>query len=460
MRLLSRLLSCQSGNVGMMFAIGIVPMLLAVGAGVDYLRANQAQTVLQAAADAAALAGGASSKTTEAEIKQVAQDYIDANNAADAVKVIDVADMAFDAGTGAFKVNLKGKIDTSFMALAGISEINIGAVSEVRRGSSGPLEMVLALDITYSMSENDKIGTLKTAATNLVKAVMKGDNVKVGIAPFASYFKVGMKYKDEPWVAVPADQVSDYESCNWDYPNATGCSTTTSTCYSDGVPYSCTNTSCTDWGDPVKTGCHMVHDVNGWDGCIGARPPAHHNSIGDVGVPYPGVIWDCGPELVDLTNNKGDMISAISNLWVSGETNIPSGLIWAWNMLTSDAPLTSASTAAEITAKGGKKAMVLMTDGTNTASPYDDGNYGAHADTSYGDGTYTDNLTATLCENMKAEGIVVYTVLFDVTDADTETLLRNCATSPDKSFVADDAAELITAFGKIGTSLTQLRISK
>ena len=47
-----------------------------------------------------------------------------------------------------------------------------------------------------------------------------------------------------------------------------------------------------------------------------------------------------------------------------------------------------------------------------------------------------------------------------MTDANIETLLRNCATSPDKSFVADDAAELITAFGKIGTSLTQLRLSQ
>jgi hypothetical protein len=204
----------------------------------------------------------------------------------------------------------------------------------------------------------------------------------------------------------------------------------------------------------------MVTDVNKWDGCVGARPTAYHDSIGDIGVPYPGPIWDCGPEMVELTNKKADVLSAIDTLWVGGETNIPSGLIWAWNMITSDAPITSASTNAEIAAKGGKKAVVLMTDGTNTASPYPDGNYGSHVDTGYGDSTYTDNLMSTLCENIKAQGTVVYTILFDVVDANIETRLRNCATDPGKSFVADDSAALLTAFGKIGNSLTQLRLSK
>jgi hypothetical protein len=51
-------------------------------------------------------------------------------------------------------------------------------------------------------------------------------------------------------------------------------------------------------------------------------------------------------------------------------------------------------------------------------------------------------------------------VLFDVTDPDIQARLDNCATDPTKSYVATDNAALIAAFGKIGKSLTSLRLSK
>ena len=164
--------------------------------------------------------------------------------------------------------------------------------------------------------------------------------------------------------------------------------------------------------------------------------------------------------MLDLSSNKLDVLGAISALSPNGNTHIPSGLVWGWNMLTSAAPLTASLPADEIAAKGGKKALVLMTDGANSSSPYDDGNYGAHADTKYRDGVYTDNLTAKLCNNIKAEGTIIYTVLFDVTNIKVENMLRKCATSPGNSFVANDAASLIAAFDQIGVSLTQLRLTK
>lgn len=417
---------------------------------------------MQAAADAAVLAAGASEKEATAELKAIAQNFLDANGLEGAIDALEVTDIQHNAGTGAISVDLQGKLKTSFMSLAGIDTMDITAHSEAMKAAAGPLEMVLALDTTYSMSPNSKMDTLKTAAKALVNNVMKGGSVKVGIAPFSSYFKVGTSYAGEPWVNAPADSSSTWESCNYSYPNKSGCTTTPiTTCYSDGVPYSCGGgETCTNWGDPEITGCHWVTSTDTWDGCVAARPPAYHNSIGDIDVPYPGVLWDCGAAMVDLTTNKGNVISAIEGLWPSGETNLPSGLIWAWNMITPDAPLTNAMPDAELAAKGGKRAIVLMTDGTNTVSPYDDGNYGSHTDTGYGDSTYTDNLTSTLCENIKAQGTVVYTVLFDVVDANIENLLRNCATDSTKSFVAGDNAALVAAFKKIGNSLTQLRLSK
>ncbi|MGA7266868.1 MAG: pilus assembly protein TadG-related protein, partial [Aestuariivirga sp.] len=51
------------GNVAFVFAVSIVPLLLAMGAAIDLIRANQAKDALQGAADAAALAAGASDRT-------------------------------------------------------------------------------------------------------------------------------------------------------------------------------------------------------------------------------------------------------------------------------------------------------------------------------------------------------------------------------------------------------------
>ena len=131
-------------------------------------------------------------------------------------------------------------------------------------------------------------------------------------------------------------------------------------------------------------------------------------------------------------------------------------------MLTPEQPLTAASSMADVTAQGGKKALVLMTDGANTRAPHPvDGWFSNPYDMGYGAGAdYANGITASLCNKIKAEGTIVYTVLFDVEDSAVEDMLRNCATEPEKSFVADDAGELIAAFEQIGVSLTQLRLTK
>jgi hypothetical protein len=131
-------------------------------------------------------------------------------------------------------------------------------------------------------------------------------------------------------------------------------------------------------------------------------------------------------------------------------------------MLTPEEPLSEARSAADMSSLGGTKVLVLMTDGANTVSPNgtDHSVYAPHAETSYGDGTYTDTLTSTICENIKADGIQVYTVLFDVSDPGIESILRNCATSPDMSYVAADSAALIAAFEAIGAQLKDVRLTQ
>jgi hypothetical protein len=68
-----------------------------------------------------------------------------------------------------------------------------------------------------------------------------------------------------------------------------------------------------------------------------------------------------------------------------------------------------------------------------------------------------DGKLATLCANMKAQGIILYTVRVEVTTGDS-SVLRNCATSGDKFYDVQDASQLTAVFNAIAGSIQNLRI--
>ena len=450
------------GNVAFVFAVSIVPLLFAVGAALDLIRANQAEAALQGAADAAALAAGASDRTTDADTVAIATNYVRKNFTARVIEDIKAMTITNNAAAGELTVQLTGEVQTTFFGLVGFPTFNVRVSSTASRASTGPLELVLALDITGSMSVNGKIDSLKTASTSLIDTVMNSDDISVGIVPFSDYMNVGLSRADEFWVSVPDDVTRTGTSCDYNYPDKRNCAMVTLTCYSDGVPHSCVEEQCEYWGIPEKTNCVVNSAVDTWDGCVGAREESLQASIGSITTPYPGVLDSCGKEFLPLTSDRSTVLTNINQLSTYGETNIPSGLIWGWNMLTPEEPLSEARSAADMSSLGGTKVLVLMTDGANTVSPNgtDHSVYAPHAETSYGDGTYTDTLTSTICENIKADGIQVYTVLFDVSDPGIESILRNCATSPDMSYVAADSAALIAAFEAIGAQLKDVRLTQ
>jgi Flp pilus assembly protein TadG len=457
MNSIRRLASDLHGNVAVIFALALVPTLLAVGAAVDYARAMSAQTALQNAADAAVLAAGASDKITDAEITALVNQFLAGNNYDVRLKAVDAVTVTTTA-TGGIKVHVAGDVGTTFMALAGFTTLDISANSGVIRGAgAAPLELALVLDTTKSM-EGTKIDDLKTAAKNLANTVLSSStDAKVGVVPFSYYVNVGIANRNQPWMNTPADYTVP-GGTYVEYPDKTGCTVTYGTCYSDGVPYSCsTGETCTSWGDPV-TKQWGDYTYKFW-GCVGMRPAPDtdvlDNALSDR---YPGLLdTSCANELTDLTASKADITTAIDALGPWGETFIPNGLIWGWNLLDSAEPFTNSKTAAEITAKGGKKALVLMTDGANTLSIT--GTAGFVGGCPSGDCSATDTLTSQVCENIKASGIIVYTVLFDVSDAKIEKMLQDCASDPANSYVAADGTALIASFNKIGKSLTSLRLS-
>ncbi len=406
---LSWLAKCQAGNVGIMFAIGAVPMLLAIGASVDMVRANRAQAMLQAAVDASVLAVGSdksalSSGKVSSAMQASINSYLESNDVNRAVDAVTSVATTIDAKKGSLRVKVAGTMNTSLMAIAGISKMDVDAVAEVELGNRA-LDLVLVLDNTGSMS-GTKITNLKSSANNLVDILFKEkaefSRLSIGVVPYSEYVNVGL-----------------------------------------------TDPASATWLDPA-----VFPVASTPQGCVGSRSAPNNSSVDlTTGGQYP-LVGDvhCGLSLLPLTTDQLSVNGKINAMVAGGATYIPGGLLWGWNVLTPEAPYTEGMTVAEMASLRGSRAMVLMTDGENTISantPFHDGP----------DSAAPDVLTLELCAKAKADGINLFTVGFQTTAAAMD-ILTQCASSPDMAFDAANPAALNAAFTSIGQKLATLYLSK
>lgn len=102
-----------------------------------------------------------------------------------------------------------------------------------------------------------------------------------------------------------------------------------------------------------------------------------------------------------------------------------------------------------------RKIAILMTDGEyNTAYDTNGVKVGSNGAGAAVNGNSTTQARA-LCTNMKAKGITVYTIGFDIGGSNTTAYqtLSQCATDPGKFYNADDGEALKQAFRDIASSL-------
>ena len=71
-----------------------------------------------------------------------------------------------------------------------------------------------------------------------------------------------------------------------------------------------------------------------------------------------------------------------------------------------------------------------------------------------------DNRTSILCENIKNEGVTLYTLTFDLDDGPIKDIMQACATTPGHYYDASDSTALAESFNAIATDLSNLRLSK
>ncbi len=450
--------------------LSLIPLLIAVGLAVDFVRAQHAKTALQAAVDAAALSAATDPNATTASVKPIVEEYLRQNFPGDGLYLLNT-NVVVDTASGTVKFSVSASLKTMLMRIFGIPNVNLGATTEAVIGKPGPLDLVLVLDITSSMNEfvgsDRKINVLKEAALDLVEIVLPAADTKVGIVPYLHEVNVGAHNRGKPWVRAPADGNVN-ANCRWDPPES-GCRWENSTC--DGV--SCRIRVCSV---PGVLKCTPV--ARTWRGCIfGTRPAPHHASVlNTTAVPYLGFLetveGQCGPPMTELTDTKATVEDAVKALYILtnpvAQTYIPAGLKWGWNMLRDVEPLTGARTKQYMADNDGQRVMILMTDGMNSYSPAnptvhhtiknENSHYRNRGSDPGNPASYTNDLTADLCKHIKDDGIILYTVAFAVTDPTIMSILELCASDPDKFFDAEDADDLITAFKDIANSFRKVRL--
>ena len=71
-----------------------------------------------------------------------------------------------------------------------------------------------------------------------------------------------------------------------------------------------------------------------------------------------------------------------------------------------------------------------------------------------------DDRLSTVCEEMRDEDILVYTITFQLRGSATKRLMENCASGPVRYFDSPSNAKLEVVFKAIGAELSNLRIGR
>ena len=448
----------KSGSVLTYAALSIIPITGFAGVAIDSARGYMVRSHLSESLDAAALAAGRALTTEQAQAD--VSRYFDLNFQSGYMNAnIDGPYATLNADTGEITVAVKAKVETSFMKILGEDYINVSASTKIKRTTRG-MELALIMDNTGSMRSSSKIDTMKTAAKELVK-VIYGDNetvddVWVSVVPYVASVNVGKAYYG--WLK--NYDPKDYKKTEWK-----GC------VEAREEPYDQTDDNhLTALFNPY----FYTKDVdNDW-------PPVREENWRQNNGTGPNL--GCGPAITPLTDKKSEIEAAINEMqpWHRGGTITNLGLAWGWRTISPkwrglwygvdvSLPLDYEEPLMD-------KVAIILTDGENTLYDHNGGgpygsDYGAYGRVGWerlGSGINTagkakteiNSRMANVCQKMKDEGIIIYTITFRLNSTTTKNLFKNCATSSSHYFNSPSNSELKGIFQQIGGELSNLRIAE
>lgn len=150
--LLGAFLHARDGNFSILFILTFVPLAIAVGTGIDFSRALNARTEMQADLDAAILSATKDiGKDTSANLKAKAEKTMKAMALQRGSYTLSELDITVDAANKSISGTASTSVPTTLMRLAGIDDVPVRIASAAAGGKDIYFELSLILDKSASM---------------------------------------------------------------------------------------------------------------------------------------------------------------------------------------------------------------------------------------------------------------------------------------------------------------------
>lgn len=501
----------QRGNVAMILAIALVPILIVVGFAVDSQLAFSKKGKIQHASDSAALAGARmmQNTTSEAEVKLHARNYFEAMMASESSLTCDTLDVKF-TGPEEIEVVSTCRQPTTLTRLIGRDYVQL-STSSVATYGTGRLDVAFVFDISGSMKSYGRIYDLKTAAKDAVETLLpepgsaSDGDVRIAMVSYndmidaGKYFEnvTGMKARrtyrkeinyteQEPYEVEVTGYYTDCEYvCYFSYRGnciygRDVCSQKygkhTETRQRDvertKIEEKVVNSSCVwerdgvhafDNSQPLQLKSNKVLSIvesgkenasetsKNEEGYMAAQAATWKQTGSDPRDGY----WqvdssgdNCSDiEPFGLSHNKTQINSYIDSLYADGGTAGHQGIEWGWYLIS--------DTWGDVFTGQNKPLDKTEPDLVKAMIVMTDGEFLNQKFGSLGNST---KQAEKACDAIKDDDVIIYTVAFQAPQKGKD-ILSYCASGPEFFFSAENGQELVESYRAIATSISDLRIS-
>ncbi len=406
-----------SGNVAMIAALSIIPLVIVAGFAIDYQLVTTKKVKAQFSLDAAVIAGSRmmQNNMSEDEVKLGVKNYyvaaMETNEGVLSCEPLTVTinDQDISAATLCSQA-------TTLSAIAGIHEMKF-KVNSASKFGTGMVDVAFVFDVSGSM-QGSRMTSLKDAAKIAVEqllpenpAVGHEDDIRLSAVSYNNSLNAGDFFGAA--TGQSPDQTYTYYSSYYGR-------------YID-VDYT---TTC-------------VFQRAGSEKFTDAAPGTNKYMT-------PASYWDRNDcrdaEPVPLTNDRDTLTNYIDSLDPNGGTAGHLGVAWGWYMISPEWTAELPAAPRGYDEPDTVKAMILMTDGS----------FNATINNSQGSSTWQ---AKQLCDNIKNKGVVIYAVAFQAPSSGEDTL-NYCSSGPEFFFDPQNGQELAQSYQAIATSISDLRLTQ